>query len=352
MNHRYLKTGLLLLFFPLSFLWEWVHRIRRIGYHYGVFKQNHFKVPIISVGNITFGGTGKTPFTLWLGDYFESQGKRVMILMRGYKGELEKRSGILRGDTKLGYNPFEFGDEALVLARRLRSVSIVVGKNRSSNLKHYFHSEKPEVVLLDDGHQHLKIGRDLNFILFDAMLPMASYMVAPSGYLREGLDALNDADGIIVTRCDQVPESKVDALIDKLRSHIHGNVPVARTAYHSSVLKDTQFKRVMDVSQLKGKKVICVAGIASPASFFQSMESYGAEVIDCLTFPDHHQFRASEVSRILQTAEREDALVVTTEKDIVKIRRITNDKRFLYLEIELRFLSGQEAICNKIKGVV
>ena len=116
---------------PFSWAWESVYQVRRFAYNYGVFKRNKFQVPIISVGNLTFGGTGKTPITLWIAEYFNSRERKVMILMRGYKGKLEHSSGILRSGKKIGFNPFYFGDEALLFARRLQNVSVVVGKNRS-----------------------------------------------------------------------------------------------------------------------------------------------------------------------------------------------------------------------------
>src|SRR5690606_32028400 len=142
-----------------------------------------------------------------------------MILMRGYKGKLEKSSGILRGGRKLGYNPVDYGDEPLLLARRLESASIVVGRNRSENLRYHFNNEKPDVVLLDDGHQHLKLYRDLNIVLFDALMPASRYKVAPLGYMREGFSALKDADLVVIGRADQATRESIDNLKELVHSY-------------------------------------------------------------------------------------------------------------------------------------
>src|SRR5690606_13385277 len=129
---------------PLAFLWEGFYRVRRFFYTYGYLQQNVFQVPIVSIGNLTFGGTGKTPFTLWLSEFYARNDLKVMILMRGYRGQLEKSSGILHGGRKLGYNAFEYGDEPLLLARRLEKASIVVGRNRSENLRYHYDREQPD----------------------------------------------------------------------------------------------------------------------------------------------------------------------------------------------------------------
>ena len=195
-------------FFPLSFLWEGVYRLRRFFYRHGIFSQEAFEVPIISVGNLTFGGPGKTPFTLWLADYVHGQGKKVMILIRGYKGRLENSCGILRSGGRIGHNPTDYGDEAVLAAGRTQNTAIVVGRKRSENLAHYFEEERPDVVLLDDGHQHLKLARNLNIVLFDLLMPLDSYRTAPMGYMREGFSALREAGAVVLAKTDQAGEAK------------------------------------------------------------------------------------------------------------------------------------------------
>lgn len=336
-------THLLLTAFlrPLSFVWESLYRVRRFCYNYGIFKQNKFMVPIISIGNLSFGGTGKTPFTLWLADHLDKMDMKVMILMRGYKGKLEKSHGILRGGRKLGVNPVDFGDEALLLSRRLDHVSVVVGKKRSENLDYYFHSESPDVVILDDGHQHLKLYRSLNIVLFDCLMPLEKYKVAPEGYLREGMSALKDADLVVLGRADQVSAKTRADLKEHIQEHTTNEAKFAEIRYLPTGLFSSHYKLKMDLNEMKGLRVICVAGVASPLSFFNLMESLGVEIIAKESFPDHYAFKLEDMTRLIEQAERLEAVLVTTEKDIVKMRRVVDSDKLYYLEIKVDFITGE-----------
>lgn len=334
---KILQTSLL----PLSVIWESIYRIRRFMYNYGLIKQNYFQVPIISIGNLTFGGTGKTPFTLWLSEYLGQTNKRVLVLMRGYKGNLEHGSGLLKSGARLGYNPFEYGDEALVLARRLKNTFIAVGKKRSENLEHYFESVSPDVVLLDDGHQHLKLNRNLNIVLFDSLMSLDKYKVAPRGYMREGFSALKDADIAVLGRADLVTRHKLDTL-KRVIKKFNTRISFAEICYKPTGFYNISYEKAFDIEHLVGKRVICVAGIASPYSFFKNIEKLGIEIIHQASFPDHHYFKAEEIDQLIEMAEKEDAYILTTEKDIVKIRRVADNERILYMEIKIHFLQGEK----------
>lgn len=323
-------------------MWETVYRIRRFCYKFGLFSQSRFRLPIISVGNLTFGGTGKTPFTLWLTDYLHSLDARTMILMRGYKGKLEHSSGIVESGRRLGINPADFGDEALLLSRRVKSASVVVGKKRSDNLNFYFEKEKPDVVVLDDGHQHLQLSRSLDIVLFDALMPLSRYKVAPLGYMREGMSALKDAEVVVIGRADQVEHSRLAELKKFLRPHMAAHALLCEICYVPTGLYDSRYRMRFNKEQIPGRKVYCVAGIASPSSFFRLVESLGADVVGRETFPDHHYFESTEMEQILERASRLNAVVVTTEKDIVKMRRVVDDQKLLYLEIQVEFLKGEQ----------
>jgi len=334
--------------FPLTFLWEWVYIIRRFMFNYGLLKKNYFQVPIISIGNLTFGGTGKTPFTLWLSEYLgEQKKKRVFVLMRGYKGNLEHGSGLLKSGARLGYNPFEYGDEALLLARRLKNTYIAVGKKRSENLAHYFDEVSPDVVLLDDGHQHLKLNRNLNIVLFDSLMSLDKYKVAPQGYMREGFTALKDADVVVLGRADLVTSEKLNSLKTLVHKY-NPRIKFAEICYRPTGLFNISCEKVFEIDHLIGKRVICVAGIASPSSFFKYIENLGMEVIHQVSFPDHHYFKAEEINQLVEQSIAEDAYILTTEKDIVKIRRVVDTERLLYVEIKVDFLSGEQDVKDSI----
>jgi tetraacyldisaccharide 4'-kinase len=350
-NHPIIRT-LLLLLYPLALIWDGVYRVRRFLYSYDFFTSQKFQVPIISVGNLTFGGTGKTPFTIWLSEYLGGKDKRIMILTRGYKGNLENSSGILMSGKRLGFNPFEYGDEALLLVRRLKNAVVVVGKKRKENLEFYFDKQSPDVVILDDGHQHLKLKRNLNIVLFDALMPIERYKVAPLGYMREGFSALKDADLIIIGRASQVDKEKIQELERIIKKYTPPVTHFALMDYSPSGFFDSSYELKFNTEELQGKKVICLAGIASPDSFFNLVESLGADVIERLSFPDHYFFKVEEVKDILDRAAAENAYLITTEKDIVKIRRIIDDPRLLYLEIQVDFISGKDKALEIISQAI
>ncbi len=327
---------------PLSWVWASIYYLRRICYDYGILKQRSFVVPVISIGNLTFGGTGKTPFTLWLSEYLHSKNKRVMILMRGYKGKLENSSGLIYAGKKISPDPIDYGDEALLLARRLEDATIVVGKKRSENLSFYFPKVEPDVVLLDDGHQHIKLKRKLNIVLFDALMPLARYRVAPLGYMREGLSALKDADLVVIGRADLASTEKILSLKNMLMPYLPQGIQFAEVSYRPNGFYNSSYDRVYTLDEIRNKKVICVAGIANPKSFYKLLEDLGAEILVTESFPDHHFFKPDEINALLSYAKNEDALIVTTEKDIVRIKKIINDDSIVFLEVDIHFMKGEQ----------
>ena len=328
-------------FTPLSWVWSLVYFIRRICYDYGILKQRSFQVPIISVGNLTFGGTGKTPFTLWLAEYLQTKNKKSMILMRGYKGKLENSGGIIYSGKKINPDPEDYGDEALLYARRLENASVVVGKKRSANLSFYFDKVKPDVVLLDDGHQHIYLKRKLNIVLFDSMMPLSSYEVAPLGYMRESFYALKDADLIVLGRANIAPKENILELKKLLAPYLPQDIKFAEVGFKPNGFYNSSYDLILTLDQIKNRKVICVAGVANPLSFFKLLEDLGAEVLVTESFPDHHFFTLDEINALLSYAKNEDALIVTTEKDIVRLKKLVEDEIIVFLEIDIEFLSGE-----------
>lgn len=337
---------------PLSWSWENVYRLRRYLYRYGIFHQREFNVPIISVGNLAFGGTGKTPFTIWLANYYNRMGKKVMILTRGYKGKFEHSHGIMKTGRRLGFNPFEYGDEALLIIRHIENASVVVGKRRADNLLYYFDLEQPDVVILDDGHQHLNLNRNCNILLFDALMSMSGYEVAPLGYLREGMRAVKDAELIVISRSDQASDEKLKELKKLIDQYRLPTTPIVEMYYKPLGLFNLNYELQYELDFLKGKKVICLAAIASPENFYQMVESLGATIVDKISFPDHHFFSLSDIEGVVSRLEENDYYLITTEKDFVKLRRIVENDRLLYLGIQVDFRSGKDIAEKLIESVV
>lgn len=337
---------------PFSLLWESAYRTRRSLYEYGVLKKEYFKVPILSIGNITFGGTGKTPMIIWLIKRLEELELNTVILTRGYKGDLEHKSGIIRGGQKFLSNPQEFGDEPLLISKHMKKGAVIVGKRRSENLKKYFSEIKPDVVLLDDGFQHIELYRSFNIVLFDALLPIDSYYTAPMGYLREGLTALKDADFILISRADQASEDQIDNLLKLLKLHHRKDIPIGKFTYKPTCIIDSFDENMMPITELKGKRVIALTAIASPESFYRLLESYGADIVDKVVYPDHYFFKHEDINEVLVKSAQENAVIITSEKDMVKIRKVIKDSRIMSINIEVQFLSGEEELLTEIKRIL
>ncbi len=337
---------------PFSIAWENVYRIRRSFYEYGLFKKKYFKVPIISVGNVTFGGTGKTPMIIYLTNKMVELGLTPAVLTRGYKGDLEHASGIIYGGQRFRSNPKQFGDEPLLISRKMSKGAVIVGKKRADNLRKFFHEISPDVVFLDDGFQHIQLYRSFNIVLFDAGLPLERYKTAPLGYLREGLTSLKDADAIVLSRADQVSTEQMDEL-SKLLSKFHRKgIPTAKFGYRPDGLFDSFDKLKIEMSDLKGKEVIALTAIASPDSFYQLLEDHGATIVDRIVYPDHYLFTQMDMNEILHKSTQKNAIIVTSEKDMVKVRRVIQDDRILYVNISVDFISGEEELLAGIKKVI
>jgi tetraacyldisaccharide 4'-kinase len=337
---------------PLSFAWEWVYRVRRSFYEYGVFKKQIFKVPVISVGNLSFGGTGKTPTIIWLTEWLIEKGLTPVVLTRGYKGQLEHSSGLLKSGQKFRLNPFDYGDEPLMISNKMSKGAVIVGKRRADNLLKYFAEVKPDVVLLDDGFQHLQIYRSFNIVLFDATMPLQDYKVAPMGYLREGLSALKDADAIVISRADMVTESKLQKLVDTIAESFHHRPPMALTRYQPLGVFDVYDKFIFSIQQLNNRKAIAVTAIASPDSFYRYLESFGVEITEKVSFPDHYFFTPEDVNDLLIKASQQSSIILCSEKDMVKMKRVSLDSRILYTKVKVEFMSGEKELLAGLSKVL
>lgn len=339
-------------FAPLSFIWEWVYRIRRSFFEYGVFKKTTFKVPVISVGNLSFGGTGKTPTIVWLADWLISHNLTPVVLTRGYKGQLENSSGLLKSGQKFRLNPFDYGDEPLMISNKMSRGAVIVGKKRAENLLKYFSEVKPDVVLLDDGFQHLQIYRSFNIVLFDATMALNLYKVAPLGYLREGLTALKDADAIIISRADMVTKEKLQKLISTLSEHFHHKLPLALTSYKPLGVFDVHDKYIFSIHELKGLRAIAVTAIASPDSFYRYLENFGVEITEKVSFPDHYFFTPEDVNDLLIKASQQSAIILCSEKDMVKMKRVSLDSRLMFTKVKVEFISGESDLLFSLRKVL
>ncbi|MEZ6093973.1 MAG: tetraacyldisaccharide 4'-kinase [Pirellulaceae bacterium] len=308
---------------------------RSLLFRLGVRKSVHAQLPVISVGNLTTGGTGKTPFVIWLAGHLRQQGKRVAILSRGY------------GSDEDGLN-----DEARELALRLPDVPNLINRDRCQSATIALEELEMEAVLLDDGFQHRQLKRDLDLVLIDATCPFGFGFVLPRGLMREPPKALRRADAIIVSRADGVPPNELKMLVEKI-GRLAPEVPLASVRFAPQRWVQADGKFVM-AEALAGKRILSVCGIGNPMGFRQTLARLGCQVVSCQEYSDHHLYTAEDVASIIKMSDECRAeVVVCTMKDLVKFNRnLLGDVPLYALEIATVFDSGQELIESMVGRVI
>ena len=302
-------------FLFLSFLYRGALATRRILYKSGIFKTHHLPCRVISVGNITVGGTGKTPAVCDIARRLNQRGKKVVILSRGYRRR--SREPVLIGSDGEGMilSWEEIGDEPAMMARTLPEVPLVIGASRTQTgllaIEHF----TPDVLLLDDGYQHLAIQRDLNLLLIDASNPFGNRRVLPGGILRESLKNLDRADAFLLTRIDQAKDT--GELTFELERF---GKPIFHAVHQPTSLTELGSGKKADLDTLISKKGMVFSGIGSPSSFRKTLLGLDYTLVGEETFPDHHAYLSGDIKRIRQKAVGCGAdYLITTEKDAVRL---------------------------------
>ncbi len=312
---------------PLSILYGRILEARARLYETGRRRSARLSRPVVSVGNLTVGGTGKTPFVLHLAERFLSQGRRPAILSRGYGRRSRGIVLVSKGDGPL-VGPDEGGDEPVLLATRLPGAIVVVARRRAEAAR-AAESLAPDVFLLDDGFQHLSVRRDLDLLLLDAADPFGGERYPPFGRLREPLSAMRRADGFVFTRSSNGHPTAAGL------SAVAAANPTAPV--FTAQIGPEGLMEVSGAPSPKPERCVAVCGIARPASFLGSLAAIGIEPADWLVFPDHRRYADRDVRRIDAAARRTaSAAVVTTEKDAVKLAgRLSFPLLAVRLELEV-----------------
>lgn len=295
-------------------------------------------VPVVCIGNLTTGGTGKTPVVCHLAQWLRQNGLRVAIVSRGY------------GSGESGVN-----DEALEMSVRLPDVPQVQDADRVEAARVAVEELESQVVLMDDGYQHRRLGRDYNIAVVDATCPFGYGYLLPRGLLREPVSALRRAEAVIVTRTDSVSAQEVDQTISVICKNVKADTPVVRSTHRPTDLLVFPDQAV-SFDKIQGKKVVAVCGIGNPSAFRATLESCGATVHDLVEFSDHSEFGPSEVRGLMeyaQTHASEFDAFVCTHKDLVKLQTDRLGGKTLYaLRIELSFVDSPQPIYDGIGGLL
>jgi tetraacyldisaccharide 4'-kinase len=284
---------------------------------------------VVSIGNITVGGTGKTPVTAYIARFLLSQGFRVAVLSRGYGGSLEGQTAVVSDGATIMMSVGECGDEPYLLASTVPGLMVVIGTDRYAAGQLAIKQLSPDIFLLDDGYQHLRLHRDLNILLMDFSHPFGNCWTLPAGMLREPRSAVQRADLVIHTR---VPEG---ATITRDTRGIPGCL-----SCHAIVdLLPLGSRTPVSFSHCKDKKVLAFAGIADPDSFFEGLRAQELNLVRCLRFPDHVVYNKERYDEIAETMRKSEAdFLITTEKDGVKLKGLSQElaTRTLLARLELK----------------
>jgi len=328
------------LLFPLYLLsipYGWSVRARTFFYARGLLNTKRLPCPVISVGNITVGGTGKTPLVVALAKGLKERGVTVAVLSRGYRRS--RTAGSVVSDGRTIHLPQEgSGDEPYWMASNLPEIPVLVGKDRYLNGQKAIREFNVRCLILDDGYQHLQLHRDLNIVLVDSQAGFGNRYLLPRGVLREPIAHIQRAHLILFTKVERVEECfPMEAALRET----HPSSSIFHSRYEPMGLIGSKGEEE-EIESLRGKKVFAFSGIARPESFAFILRKNGAKIVKEVFFPDHHLYTGKDLAWIQKESTGVDR-VVTTEKDMVKLQTLNMGQHSIWaLRIEIRLWEEEE----------
>lgn len=317
------------LLIPLIPLYLLVFSLKRI-----FTKQKRFEVPVICIGNITTGGTGKTPMVIYVAQMLWESGFKPGIVSRGYGG-CESRGGSPVTDGKeIFLNPEESGDEPYLIAMRLRNIPVMIGRDRVRAIESLIESFSIDVIVMDDGFQNESVYKDLSIVLVDATNPFGNNLILPAGDMREPRGSLKRGDLIVMSRSDIVSRDQVRLLENRIRQ-LCSNKRIFRSRHLKS-----EMYRVNDTASpvpaglIVGRRVLLITGIANPLSFLYLIRKYNPRLVDMISLPDHYTYSDRDIIDFIEKSKNYDYVVVT-EKDFVKLNKYRVNDKFYVLRISV-----------------
>ena len=292
-------------------------------YAVGAFRKRKLPQRVISVGNLTLGGTGKTPAVIHIASLLEKNGKHPVVVSRGY-GRKDPSAIVVVSDGQAVFaDSKDGGDEPALIAAKLPGVPVVVGSDRYRAGLVAGQAFSPDTLILDDGFQHVRLRRDLDIVLVDATDPFGNGKLFPAGILREPLSALKRADVVLITRSDEAGE-RTGPLKARIRRYT--KAPVFSSAHRPVDLMNAATGEIKTLSALRGLPILAFSGIARPALFTSLLASLGAEVKAAMVYPDHYAYRKADMEALFQkAAEVKAAMIITTEKDAARLKSMNPD---------------------------
>jgi tetraacyldisaccharide 4'-kinase len=351
------RAGLLRgILYGLSFIYERIVQLRLYLYRKRIWRERTLGCLVISIGNLTVGGTGKTPIVEKFARALQAGGRRVAILSRGYKsvphrskrtwwqrlrGEAEDPPRVVSDGQSLLLDSLIAGDEPYMLAHNLKDVIVLVDKNRVKSGRMAIDKWKVDTLLLDDGLQYLHLKHRLDIVLVDRQAPFGNEFLLPRGTLREPPRNLRRASYIFITK--STGESN-EALVQRIRQH-NRTAEIIECAHKPLYLQNIFTGEILPLERLRGTFIGSICAIAAPESFEGGLRGLGASVDLAKHYIDHHRFTEAEMQSFINRCLRRDLeMIVTTEKDAVRMPRLVDPPVPIYfLRVEIEILSGQES---------
>lgn len=291
-----------------SLLYGFAILMRNGFFDTGLLRQEKLPCKVISIGNITVGGTGKTPMVIYLAHLLKDKGFRPAVLSRGYKGKTKAPINIVSDGKRLLMKPEDCGDEPALIARSLSGIPVLTGSQRVLTGRVAIEQFGADLLILDDAFQHRQLARDINIVLLNVEKPFGNGFLLPAGPLREGPSALKRADFIVHTG----DNTKITADFPAK--------PAYRARHRAVALINGATGRESPLQNLQGRRVCAFAGIAKPEAFRKTLTELGALVVVFFPYPDHHEYTREDIREIQKRAvEEKTDMIVTTEKDGVKL---------------------------------
>jgi tetraacyldisaccharide 4'-kinase len=312
-----------------------IMRLRNGFYDRSLKKSHKVNATVISVGNLTTGGTGKTPVVIWLCRYLHEQKRPCAILTRGYKASENM--------------PTTAHDEIAEFQTFCAHTPVIVNPDRLAGAQTAIHTHHVRTLIMDDGFQHRRLARDLDIVTVDATLPFGFGKVFPAGLLREPLEGIRRAQAVILTRCDQVEENRLHSIESRILE-LHGNAVLCRSVHRPYALIKAQ-ESSLDIEDLRGKRVFAACGIARPRAFIETLQGLGAHVVDNDITNDHHHYTQADVDRIARRAHQGQAdICVFTQKNWPGVCqcRPPQEMPLACLQIRIAFLTGRDTLIQLI----
>jgi len=338
---------------PLSIPYQGIVQMRNHWYDLGIFKSHAVNTPVISVGNLAVGGTGKTPFVIHLTERLNrlngSKRTKIAVISRGYRGLAKNTQVVSDGKRVIATTGF-VGDEPILIAEASPKTRVVVDRKRVRGANYAIDELHADLILLDDGFQHRHLKRNLDIVLLDGQNPLGNGRVLPAGFLREPASSLARADIVVLSKAmgsDQELTERANRLCDFIKK------PVVVTRIAPKYWRRVGLGELHASDLIKGKKVLAFAGIAKPESFFNTVSGLGAEMVGVIPLSDHCRYSKAKLDHIASLYLRRKAeWMVTTSKDAVKLPPILSLLPVYYLDISLEVVTGADVLDKNLKSML